>query len=107
MKKNIPRSGAITVSITRLDNNRIEISISDDGTGIDIERLRDMYVKQGAISKQEAEKQMEQELLPLIFQSGFTTSAIITDISGRGLGLAIVREKTDRLGGWITVINLI
>lgn len=107
MKKNIPRSGAITVSITRLDNNRIEISISDDGTGIDIERLRDMYVKQGAISKQEAEKQMEQELLPFIFQSGFTTSAIITDISGRGLGLAIVREKTDRLGGWITVINLI
>lgn len=99
MRKNKPPRGTITIAISQKNSNKVEITISDDGAGINIDRVRAAALKLGIISQEDAEKLNEQKILPLIFQSGVSTSPIITDISGRGLGLAITEEKVQKLGG--------
>lgn len=94
-----PLSGTITIAISGVNSNKVQILISDDGAGIDITEVKASAVKLGILSQEEADRLDEQEALSLIFQSGVSTSPIITDISGRGLGLAIVREKVEKLGG--------
>jgi two-component system chemotaxis sensor kinase CheA len=101
--KNKPARGKITISVVQTDSNNVEIVISDDGAGISIEGIKNAALKQGVISREEEEKLGDQEALSLIFQSGVSTSSIITDISGRGIGLAIVREKVENLGGAISL----
>lgn len=98
-----PPRGTISVSLTLLPGNRVEIIVADDGAGIDSARLRRAAAQLGLSSPEEAERLAENELLPLVFTSGLSTSPIIDDISGRGLGLAIVREKVEGLGGTIAV----
>ena len=96
-----PSKGLITIAAHQ-KNSRAEIIVSDDGNGIDITKIKTAAVKLGFLSNEEAEKMKDSEILPLIFQSGVTTSLIITDISGRGLGLSIVREKVENLGGTVS-----
>jgi len=98
-----PRKGLITISVAHADGNTAEIRVADDGCGIDAERVTAAAVKNNIISAEGAEGIGPQDALSLIFFSGLSTSPIITDISGRGLGLAIVREKVEGLGGSITV----
>ncbi|HHT9113522.1 MAG: hybrid sensor histidine kinase/response regulator [Planctomycetes bacterium] len=98
-----PRRGAITMSTTHLDGNKVEILVSDDGTGIDVSKVKEAAVKERILSQMEADNLTEREALYLIFHSGISTSPMITDISGRGLGLAIVQEKVENLGGSISV----
>jgi two-component system chemotaxis sensor kinase CheA len=81
----------------------MEILVSDDGVGIDPAKVRAAAVKAGILSREAAEQLDAENVLPLIFQPGITTSPILTDISGRGLGLAIVREKVEKLGGSVSV----
>jgi two-component system chemotaxis sensor kinase CheA len=102
-QKGKPPHGTITIAVTHDDSRKVEILFADDGAGIDIERIRAAAGRLGHVSAEQIDKLDERELFALIFQSGFSTSPIITDISGRGLGLAIVREKVDRLGGTIAV----
>lgn len=97
-----PRRGVITINISPVNENKVEILISDDGAGIDIAKVKEAAVKNGVISQMEAEGLNERETISFIFHSGISTSPIITDISGRGLGLAIVREKVESLGGSIS-----
>lgn len=98
-----PRKGRITLSVAHADGNTAEIKVADDGGGIDAERVRAAAIKSGIIKTSVSEAPGAQDALSLIFHSGFSTSPIITDISGHGLGLAIVREKVERLGGSISV----
>jgi two-component system chemotaxis sensor kinase CheA len=77
--------------------------IADDGAGIDVANVRSAALKLDMLSPQEAAKLGEPEVVPLIFQSGVSTSPMITELSGRGLGLAIVREKVEKLGGTVAV----
>ena len=95
--------GVITIAIEQRSANKVEIAISDDGAGIDPRTVREAVVRSGLISVETAEGMNEQEILALIFQSGVSTSPIVTDISGRGLGMAIVREKVEKLGGDVTI----
>ena len=81
----------------------IEITLSDDGKGINKEYLLKAAIKSGNLSSEDAQKLDPKEILSLIYQSGVSTSSIITDISGRGLGLSIVREKVEKLNGRISV----
>lgn len=99
--KRVP--GTVTLAITRKSGSEVEILIADDGRGIDAQKVRAAALKAGIISQEEVEKFSEQETLSLIFRSGISTSPIITDISGRGLGLAIVQEKVERLGGTLSL----
>lgn len=98
-----PRRGTITMAISNINGQQVEILISDDGRGIDPVKVKEAAVERGAISGDEADKLDEQEILSLIFRSDVSTSPIITDISGRGLGLAIVQDNVEKLGGRISL----
>lgn len=94
-----PAKGSLTFSIVQQEGSRVELIVEDDGRGFDRERLRAAAVKAGSTEAQEAEDLDGDGALALAFRSGVSTSPIITDVSGRGLGLAIVQERVDRLGG--------
>jgi two-component system, chemotaxis family, sensor kinase CheA len=96
------RKGKITIEILPLEGRKISIRIDDDGSGIAAERIKAAAVGAGIMNEKEAETFDEAKIPSLIFRSGVSTSPIITDISGRGLGLAIVSEKVEKLGGIIT-----
>ena len=100
---NKPARGTITITFTPKEGRQVEILITDDGAGIDAQQVRASAVKSGVITEAQAHELSFKDTLALIFQSGVSTSPIITEISGRGLGLAIVRDKIDRLGGVISL----
>jgi two-component system chemotaxis sensor kinase CheA len=95
--------GTISITISQKDGGKIDLVIADDGAGIDLEKVRAAVTKAGELPAEEARQLDEQEVLALVFRSGISTSPIITDLSGRGLGLAIAREKIEQLGGVITL----
>jgi two-component system chemotaxis sensor kinase CheA len=102
-QKNKPRRGAIKIAISRLDGSKVQLLISDDGRGIDRAKIQTSALKLGLSSQQEAENLNDPETLALVFRSGVSSSPMITNLSGRGLGLAIVREKAEKLRGTVTV----
>ena len=102
-RKGKPHCGTITVIITHRNGSKVDVLISDDGAGIDGVNIKSASVKVGAITRDHADELSEPEVLSLMFRSGVSTSPIITDLSGRGLGLAIVREKVEALGGTVSV----
>jgi len=103
IKNGKTEKGHINIDIEQLENNKVEIRISDDGLGINTEKLKTLYIKNERISENEIENIDEKEYLNYIFKSGVSTSNIVTDLSGRGLGLAIVQETIEQLGGSIDV----
>jgi len=104
-QKNKSEIGTIKISIDRLENNNVELCISDDGKGIDLENLKEKYINQEEIAAKDTTEITTNNLLSYIFKSGVSTSNMITDMSGRGLGLAIVKEKIEQFGGSIFVIT--
>jgi len=101
--QNKPPRGTITLGFNARESGMVEISLSDDGKGINMELLLKAGIKSGSLSTKTAEKLDPKEIISLIFQSGVSTSSIITDVSGRGLGLSIVQEKVEKLNGRISV----
>ena len=102
-RKNKSERGKIKVSVIQREGGRAEIVISDDGAGIDHTRVLAVAKQSGIVSPEEAAQLKTEDIESLVFRSGLSTSPILTDISGRGLGLAIVREKVENLYGTITV----
>lgn len=100
-----PVQGNISIAIAQKDSGKITITVTDDGKGIEISRLKSAAVTQGMLGQEEAEGLSETAALDLIFKSGLSTSSLITDVSGRGLGMAIVRDKIEQLGGSIEVTS--
>ena len=101
--RNKPPLGTITLTFAANENRQLEISVSDDGAGVDAGLVRGAAVKAGLVPQKDAEKMTQDEISAFIFSSGLSTSPIITNVSGRGLGLAIVREKVEKLGGVISM----
>jgi two-component system chemotaxis sensor kinase CheA len=100
--KGKPARGTIRITVSPRDD-KVELIIADDGGGIPLAAVRSALHKSGTSSGERLGELGDQELVPYIFQSGISTSAIITEISGRGLGLSIVREKVEKLGGTVSV----
>ena len=98
-----PARGTLTLSVSQVEGNKVEVLVRDDGQGIDLARVRSNAVAQGVLSEVEARQLSDREAIAMIFKSGISTSPAVTEISGRGLGLAIVREKVERLGGSVAV----
>jgi two-component system chemotaxis sensor kinase CheA len=102
-RNNKPAGGYISIVISQSSGNKVDILVMDDGRGVDAGKVRASAVRHGVISEDEVRKLSDAEARMLIFQSEVSTSPIITDISGRGLGLAVVREKVEKLGGSIAI----
>lgn len=98
-----PPHASITLAVAQLNGNQVEISLRDDGSGVDVDKVRAVAVKRGLLSTEAAESLPDDAALRLIFEPDVSTSPTITQVSGRGLGLAIVREKTEKLGGHVTI----
>ena len=81
----------------------VVIEVSDDGRGIDPARIAASAVKKGVISQGEADRLSEQEAINLIFKPGFSTAAAVSDLSGRGVGMDVVRTAVEKLGGRVSV----
>jgi two-component system, chemotaxis family, sensor kinase CheA len=97
-----PVKGILRIAAAHEDN-QIVITVKDDGTGIDPEKIKQSAVHKGVISSQEALQLSEQEAILLIFHPGFSTAAAVSDISGRGVGMDIVKTHIERLNGLIDV----
>jgi two-component system chemotaxis sensor kinase CheA len=97
-----PEEGHIQLTAGYQGNN-VVITVADDGRGLDLASVRQAAVRKGALSRLEVDKLSEAEATMLIFHPGLSTSKIITDISGRGVGLDVVRQNIEALQGSITV----
>jgi two-component system, chemotaxis family, sensor kinase CheA len=98
-----PAKGTIRMA-ARQEGDRIIIEVEDDGAGIDPARVRAAAVRKGYLSESEAASLTDREAVYLIFESGFSTAAIITEISGRGVGMDVVRQfVVDKLKGSLDV----
>jgi two-component system chemotaxis sensor kinase CheA len=84
---------------------QVVIEVRDDGRGIDLVRLRATAVEKGILKSEEAQRLSEQEALNLIFESGLSTASAVTEVSGRGIGMDVVRTVLDRLKGTVQVYS--
>ncbi|WP_214702238.1 MULTISPECIES: chemotaxis protein CheA [unclassified Exiguobacterium] len=83
--------------------NRVFIEIEDDGAGINVDKVRSKALERGVITDDEATAMSENELAMLIFAPGFSTADVVTDLSGRGVGLDVVKNKIESLGGVVSL----
>ncbi len=102
-RKQKPARGLIQLMVFQPENNRVELTVQDDGAGIDTRAIRAQALKQSLLSPEGESAAKDADLFPLIFQSGISTSPILTEISGRGLGMAIVKDGIEALGGSISI----
>ena len=101
-KKGKPEKGTVRLDAYHHASHVI-ISISDDGAGIDPQKVKDKALKQGIISSAEASRLTDSETIDLVFRPGFSTAEEITEISGRGVGLDVVRSVLQRLKGTVDI----
>ncbi|WP_284139971.1 MULTISPECIES: chemotaxis protein CheA [unclassified Virgibacillus] len=83
--------------------NHVFIEISDDGAGINKDKVLNKAIKSGVITEKQSEALTDQQIFELIMESGFSTAEEISDISGRGVGLDVVKNKIESLGGNLTI----
>ncbi|HMA67501.1 MAG TPA: chemotaxis protein CheA, partial [Desulfosalsimonadaceae bacterium] len=100
-----PEKGTIRVAASQPESNQIRLEISDDGGGIDARAVKENALGKGTIQQNDAGRLSDEQALNLIFRSGVSSSPEITEISGRGLGMPIVREGVENLGGLISVTS--
>lgn len=99
-----PRTGTVKLKAAYLEN-QIVITISDDGAGIKLTKLKNMAVKNGFLTAGSSAKISEQELLNLIFLPGFSTNEVVNDVSGRGVGMDIVKKQIEQVNGTIEIFT--
>lgn len=97
-----PEVGSIFLNAYQ-DGNNVVIEVGDDGNGIDVEKVKKKAIEKGNITEEQAEMMTEKEIIDLLFKPSFSTSDKITDVSGRGVGLDVVKSKIEALGGAVEV----
>ena len=97
-----PRKGQVKLSAHR-DRDNVIIELTDDGGGINVDKVKAKAVEKGMITKESADSLTTDQAIDLLFQPGFSTADTITDISGRGVGLDVVRRSIESLKGTIRV----
>ncbi len=101
-----PAQGVVTLS-ARHEENHIVIAIGDDGRGMDPAKLKASAVRKGLLTDAAAAAMTDRDALGLIFASGFSTAAVLSDISGRGVGMDIVKSNLERVGGRVLVDSVV
>lgn len=85
------------------DGNNVVIEVKDDGNGIDVQKVKSKAIEKGAITEEQAAVMTEDEIINLLFRPSFSTADKVTDVSGRGVGLDVVKSKIEALGGDVEV----
>jgi two-component system chemotaxis sensor kinase CheA len=83
------------------EGGQVNIEISDDGAGIDVNRVKEKALSKGLLTPERAERMSEAELVKLVFMPGFSTAETVTSVSGRGVGMDVVRTNIEKIGGSI------
>lgn len=85
------------------DGNNVVIEVRDDGNGIDVEAVKKKAIERGTITAEQSENMSDKEVIDLLFLPSFSTAKQVSDVSGRGVGLDVVKSKIEALGGDVTV----
>jgi two-component system chemotaxis sensor kinase CheA len=102
--KGKPKKGRIILSAYQ-QGTMIVIEVSDDGKGIDVEAVKRKAVKNGLITEEESQKMSDDSAINLIFLPGFSTKEVSTELSGRGVGMDVVKTNVAKLNGYVEVIT--
>ncbi|MEJ0070301.1 MAG: chemotaxis protein CheW [Pseudomonadota bacterium] len=94
------RTGRITLNAYH-EGGHIIIEISDDGRGLDINRIRAKVLQNGLATESELDQMSDQQIHQFIFRAGFSTAAAVTSVSGRGVGMDVVRTNIEKIGGTV------
>jgi two-component system chemotaxis sensor kinase CheA len=97
-----PEVGSIHLDAYQ-DGNNVVIDVKDDGNGIDVEAVRDKAIERGIITPEQAENMSDKDIIDLLFLPSFSTAKKVTDVSGRGVGLDVVKSKIESLSGEVEV----
>jgi two-component system chemotaxis sensor kinase CheA len=103
MRAGKPPRGRITIDVLPREGNRIEIVVGDDGAGLALDKLRSRAERLQRMAPGTLDAMNAAQVADLVFESGLSTAALLTELSGHGVGLAIVREKVEALGGSVAV----
>ncbi len=101
-EKGKPEVGSIGLNAYQ-DGNNVVIEVSDDGNGIDVEAIKGRAIEKGNITQEQADTMTDKEVIDLLFRPSFSTAKKVSDVSGRGVGLDVVKTKIEALGGDIEV----
>ncbi|MGA3239998.1 MAG: chemotaxis protein CheW [Bryobacteraceae bacterium] len=99
-----PPQGRLTLRAYH-EGGQVNIEIGDDGAGIDIARVKQKAIEKGLLRPEQAEKLSDREALNLIFQPGFSTAQTVTNVSGRGVGMDVVKSHIEKIGGVVDVFS--
>jgi len=105
-KNGKPETGKIWLNAYQEGNNVI-IKVGDDGAGIDAEAIKQKAIDRGIVTEEEAEKLTDKEIINFLFMPSFSMAKKITDISGRGVGLDVVKSNVEQLGGDVEVESVL
>ena len=83
------------------EGNNVVIEVRDDGAGINVDKIRNKAIDKGSITEEQAERMSDKDIIDLLFQPSFSTAEEVSDVSGRGVGLDVVKTKIEALGGEI------
>lgn len=97
-----PDAGQINLRAYQ-DGNNVVIEVEDDGSGIDLEKVKKKAIDRGFVNKDAAKNLSQKDIIDFLFKPSFSTSETITDLSGRGVGLDVVKTKIEALGGMVEV----
>ncbi|HKS89413.1 MAG TPA: response regulator, partial [Stellaceae bacterium] len=100
-----PVPGVISIAVHARDGARVGITVADDGGGIDLEGVTAAAIRRRIMTAEAVEQMSEPQILQLVLRSGLSTRPVVTEISGHGMGLAVVAARVERLGGSIAIEN--
>ncbi len=100
-----PRQGKVILG-ARQEGNSVIITVKDDGKGFNLQRVKEKAIRNGVVTPEVLAEMREEQILELTFLPGFSTAEKITDVSGRGVGMDVVRDKVNTLGGVVTIASV-
>src|SRR5208282_5208279 len=99
-----PPQGVLTLRAYH-EGGQVNIEISDDGAGIDVARVKQKAIEKGLLRPEQVDKLSDREALNLIFEAGFSTTETVTNLSGRGVGMDVVKSHIEKIGGVVDVFS--
>ena len=104
LRKGKPAAGKLSLRAFH-EGGQVNIEISDDGGGVDLQRVKNKAIEKGLVRSDQIERMTEREILSLIFLPGFSTAQQVTSVSGRGVGMDVVKTNIEKIGGTADMVS--